>query len=97
MASQLRLHLADPCEERGRWPPLSISRKYDGAWYQILSTGVVLVTVATIPALVICPFLSTSRQDMVDRLLARLQEWTTVLAGPRHPCPCQEGQDEDRQ
>jgi len=63
----------------------------------VLAIPLVLATVAFIPAFVICPFLSTSRQDMADRLLARLQEWTAVLAGPRHPCPCQQGQDEDRQ
>ncbi len=63
----------------------------------VLAIPLVLATVASIPALVICPFLGTSRQDMVDRLLGRLQEWTAVLAGPRHLCPCQEGQDEDRQ
>jgi hypothetical protein len=63
----------------------------------VLAIPLVLVTVAFIPAFVICPFLGTSRQDMVDRVLARLQEWTAVLAGPRHPCPCQESQGEDRQ
>ena len=63
----------------------------------VLAIPLVLATVSFIPAFVICPFLDTSRQDMADRLLARLQEWTAVLAGPRHPCPCQEGQGEDRQ
>ena len=63
----------------------------------VLAIPLVIVTVAFIPAFVICPFLGTGRQDMADRLLARLQEWTAVLAGPRHPCPCQEGGGEDRQ
>ena len=63
----------------------------------VLAIPLVLATVASIPAIAICPFLGTSRQDMADRLLARLQEWTAVLTGPRHPCPYQEGQDEDRQ
>ena len=63
----------------------------------VLAIPLVLATVSFVPAFVICPFLGTSRQDMADRLLARLQEWTAVLAGPRHPCPCQEGRGEDRQ
>lgn len=62
----------------------------------VLAIPLVLATVSFIPAFVICPFLGTSRQDMVDRLLARMQEWTAVLAGSRHPCPCQKGQGEDR-
>jgi len=63
----------------------------------VLAIPLVLATVASIPAIAICPFLGTSRQNVADRLLARLQEWTAVLARPCHPCPCQEGQDPYRQ
>ena len=51
----------------------------------VLAVPLVIATVALIPALAICPFLGTSRQRLVIRLLASLRQWTAALAGPSQP------------
>jgi hypothetical protein len=48
----------------------------------VLAVPLVLVTVALIPALAICPFLGVGRQRLVIRLLASLLQWTAALTGP---------------
>jgi hypothetical protein len=45
----------------------------------VLAIPIVIATVALIPALIICPFLSAGRQRLVVRLLASLQQWTLTL------------------
>ena len=40
--------------------------------------------------------LAGGRADLLAEV-AGILEGAAVLAGPRHPCPCQEGQDVDRQ
>ena len=48
----------------------------------VLAVPLVIVTVALIPAFVICPFLGACRQRLIIRLLASLRQWTAVLTGP---------------
>ena len=51
----------------------------------VLAVPLVIVTVALIPALAICPFLGADRQRLVIRLLASLGHWTAVLTRPGQP------------
>jgi hypothetical protein len=43
-----------------------------------------IATVALVPALVICPFLTAAHRRLALRLLASLQQWTNALASPIH-------------
>jgi hypothetical protein len=47
----------------------------------VLALPLVIVTVALIPALAICPFLGAGRQRLVIRLMASLRQWTAALTG----------------
>lgn len=51
----------------------------------VLVVPLVIVTVALIPAFVICPFLGVGRQRLVMRLLAGLRQWTAAITGPGQP------------
>jgi len=51
----------------------------------VLAASLVIATVALIPALAICPFLSAGHQRLVIRLLASLREWAAVLTESGHP------------
>jgi hypothetical protein len=51
----------------------------------VLAVPLVIATVALIPALVICPFLTAAHRQQVTRLLASLRQWTAALTGPGQP------------
>jgi hypothetical protein len=44
----------------------------------------VIATVALVPALVICPFLTAGHRRLAIQLLASLQQWTDALSHPAH-------------
>jgi hypothetical protein len=45
-----------------------------------LVVPLVIATVAAIPALVLCPFLTTAHRRLVVQILAGLRQWTGTLA-----------------
>jgi hypothetical protein len=51
----------------------------------------VIVTVALVPAFVICPFLTAAHRQQVTGLLAGLRQWTAALTGPGEPHPGDQG------
>jgi hypothetical protein len=51
----------------------------------VLAMPLVIVTVALIPAFVICPFLTAAHREQVTGLLASLRQWTAALARPGQP------------
>jgi hypothetical protein len=51
----------------------------------VLAVPLVIVTVALIPAFVICPFLTAAHRQQVTGLLASLRQWTAALTGPGLP------------
>lgn len=55
----------------------------------VLAVPLAIVTVALIPAFVICPFLGTDRQRLWNRLLASLRQWTArrTVNVPWPPAP----------
>jgi hypothetical protein len=53
----------------------------------VLVVPLVIVTVALIPAFVICPFLTAAHRQQVTGLLAGLRQWTAALTGPGQPHP----------
>jgi hypothetical protein len=48
----------------------------------VLAMPLVIATVALVPALLICPFLTGAHRRLALRLLASLQQWTNVLSPP---------------
>jgi hypothetical protein len=51
----------------------------------VLAVPLVIVTVALIPAFVICPFLTAAHRQQVTGLLASLRQWTAVITGSGQP------------
>ena len=51
----------------------------------VLAVPLVIVTVALIPAFVICPFLTAAHRQQVTGLLASLRQWTAALTGSGQP------------
>ena len=53
----------------------------------VLAIPMVIASLALIPALIICPFLSGAHRRLVIWLLASLRQWTLALvrASPSHP------------
>ena len=72
-------------------PGLTVTRQGQALAYvlaaAVLALPLVIVTVALIPALAICPFLGAGRQRLVIRLLASLRQWTAALTGQGPPTP----------
>lgn len=52
----------------------------------VLAMPLVIATVALVPALVICPFLTGTHRRLALRLLASLQQWTNALAPAAGGC-----------
>ena len=50
----------------------------------VLAIPMVIATVALVPALVICPFLTAGHRRLALRLLASLQRWTDALSHTAH-------------
>ena len=48
----------------------------------VLALPMVIATLALIPALIICPFLSAAHRDLVIGLLGGLRQWTLALIRP---------------
>lgn len=51
----------------------------EGLIIAALSIPMVIVAVALVPALMICPFLSAVHRRFVLRLLANLRQWTLII------------------
>lgn len=48
----------------------------------VLAIPLVIATLALVPALIICPFLTAAHRHQVTGLLASLQQWTLALTKP---------------
>ena len=46
----------------------------------ILILPIVIITVALIPGILVCPFLPPKRQRIIVRLLVNLEQWTQVIS-----------------
>jgi hypothetical protein len=66
-------------------PGLTLARRGQSAAHAltiaVLAVPLVIVTVALIPAFVICPFLTAAHRQHVTGLLASLRQWTAALTG----------------
>lgn len=58
----------------GRHSPWSV------ALAVVLIVPIVIITLALIPAIAVCPFASSRHQRIVERLLVGLRQWTQVIS-----------------
>jgi hypothetical protein len=59
--------------------PLQLARRSPTVVVAVLMVPFAIVTLALVPAMVVCPFLPDRHQRFVLRLLASLRQWVEVI------------------